>query len=68
MNQPLTKYELDRATGVDLAIVGVALDENARFGALRNQYWFNSTIFSTGTLLSFRENTCFQESENKDFS
>jgi len=38
MNQPLTKYELDRATGVDLAIVGVALDENARFGALRNQF------------------------------
>ena len=38
MNLPLTKYELDRATGVDLVTVGVALDENARFGVLRNQF------------------------------
>ena len=38
MNMSLTKYEVDWATGVDLATVGVALDENSRFGALRNQF------------------------------
>ena len=38
MDQPLTKYELDRATGVGLATLGVALDENAYFGALRSQF------------------------------
>ena len=32
MDQPLTKYELDRATGVGLATLGVALAENAPFG------------------------------------
>ena len=45
MDLPLTKYELDRATGVDLAAAGLALGENARFGALRSPFPFNSTIF-----------------------
>ena len=38
MEQPLTKYELDRATGVDLATLGVAFGENAHFGALSSQF------------------------------
>ena len=32
MDHPLTKYELDRTTGVGLAALGAALAENAHFG------------------------------------
>ena len=45
MNLPLTKYELDRATGVDLATVGLALGGNAAFGAVGSPFSFNPTIF-----------------------